>query len=436
MKKVLLATLLLGIAAVLPANGAGQPPRTTEITVTDDSGQPIKVKLNKRELLRVKTNKRFALNMVTAVQIPAPPAEFDLTIGKDGKMLNLPMHGNDRYGDCYPVACFHLTEFQLGFGGKPTVFKDADIIRDYFRMSPNDQGTSDSDIIPWWKQGIPSNGGGANKLIDFALVDPADDASYYAAMYYLGGVVTTHELRGPWESINGSGFVWDNTGSIDPNAGHAVTEGGRKLVNGRPMAKVLTWGMYGWLTKEGRTHSDCEVVAVVTSSWFNAAGYTPNGDHYDDIAVYWKGATNQTLPTGLYPPKKPDPPKPPTPPNPPLPPVGQGFTGTITYTYVNGTMRTPVVTPNLLPVAEPGKPYVIDLSKYGPFVRMRLKHKLLAVIDDDRVIVTDNGDSITIAPKPVTLADGKKGSPDWNAFLDFLEKLIPLILKIMALFGA
>jgi hypothetical protein len=257
-------------------------------------------------------------------------------------------------------------------------------------------------------------------------------------MYYLGGVVTTHELRTPWESINGSGFIWDATGRLDPNAGHAVCQAGRKIVNSQPCSITLTWGMWGYLTAAGRLNSDCEVVAVVCTSWFDAKGYTPNGDHYDDIAVYWKAAVGKTLPTGLYPPKNPTPTPPtPVPPTPtPTPPPGKGFSGTITYTFVNGAMGTPVVTPNALPAAEPGKPYVIDLKQYGPFVRMRVKHKLLAVIDDDRVIVTDNGDSITIAPKPATLADGKKGAPDWNAFLDFLTKLLPRILQIMAMFGA
>jgi hypothetical protein len=46
---------------------------------------------------------------------------------------------------------------------------------------------------------------------------------------------------------------------------------------------------------------------------------------------------------------------------------------------------------------------------------MRVKHKLLNVIDDDNIIVTDNGSSIVIAPKLPMLPNGKFGAPDWNA---------------------
>jgi subtilisin len=116
----------------------------------------------------------------------------------------------------------------------------------------------------------------------------------------------------------------------------------------------------------------------------------------------------------------------PVPPTPVPPSPGTGLTGTLTYQDGKLVAATPgAVAPPKPPVV--GDTHEIDLSGIGPIRRALVKRKILNLIEDNEVADFEiKGDKVILV---------RKAGVDWDKFFAFLEKLIPLILKIIDLFG-
>ncbi len=422
MKKVLLATLLLGLLAVSLPAAEVQPvpePKTTGFQLPDGTF----VRTVPPAQLKVKGAKKFAL-AAEPLKLPPAPTTFDYAKDKSGKSIPFPMHGNDRYGDCFYVAPIHMTESIRGVWGKPITFADKDIINRYLKVAGGDNGMYDDQILPEWKQGIIGPNG-PFKIIDYATIDPADSKSVKSATYYLGGCVTTHSLRTTWMANAKEGAVWTNDGRIDPSAGHAIHCCG---VNPAGNMVMTTWGMKVQLTDAGLANSQAEVIVVVALDWFDAKGYTPNGTHYNEIAEFWLTGTGRRLPVGLFPDPTPNPPPPPNP--------TQGITGVETLTYADGRLVNRTFTPGTAPTAFPNvdrDTHRIDLAPHLAHIHLdrrkeRVRSRIIAAISDhDGVNVSVDGDEITLT---------RKAGFDPQKWLDFLTKLMPFILQLIALFGA
>lgn len=300
--------------AMQPPEVAPAPKAKGDLFVQLPDGE--KMRLVNREKMRLpKEAKKFSLAGSAAQEalknVKPAPASFDFTKTKGGASIKFPVYGNNRYGDCFYVAPVHLTQSQVSVRtGVQLEFSEAAIIKRYLQLSPRDNGLSNDDILPEWRAGIVGPNG-PYKLIDYATIDPKDTASIKTAMYYLGGMVTTHSLRTTWMSNIRNGMIWTNDGRIDPDAGHAVAE---HAVNAAGNFITSTWGYLVELTPAGLANSDAEVLICVTKDWFDAKGYTPNGDHYIDIAKVWEAGTGRKLPVGLFPDPEVGPPPPPPPP--------------------------------------------------------------------------------------------------------------------------
>lgn len=300
------------------------PPKPKEMYVTTEDGQKFRV-VNREQMRFKSVKKRFAVEGMTSVlkDVKDPPATFDFS--GSGKFTSNVL-GNNRWGDCFYVAPAHQSQCWLGMNGNPFAFDEAKLVARYKVLSHGDHGLSDEDILPEWRAGIIGPNG-PHKILDVALIDPADWKSVKSATYRLGGCVTTHSLRTPWESNIKPGMLWDNTGRIDPSAGHAVQQCGATTISGKEVLVTATWGMQVYMTQAGLANSNAEVLVSVSTEWFNSRGYTPNGDHYNDVAKYWEAGTGHKLPQGLFPDPGPEPtPTPPVPPSPtpPAPPVPSG----------------------------------------------------------------------------------------------------------------
>ncbi len=426
LSRLILAALFVGVVGLLPAAQPVPQPELKSIALPDGTS----VRVVNRDKMRMKGAKKFALP-AKPLDLPPAPAAFDYTKTKSGTAIAFPMLGNDQYGDCFYVAPAHYTQSIVAYStGSQIAFDKTKLVNRYLKISGGDNGLSDDDIFPEWENGIVGPGG-PYKILDYATIDPADPKSVKAAFYHLGGGLTTHSLRTTWEANIRPGMVWTNDGRIDPNAGHAVHQAG---VNPDGTFKTITWGMEVKLTESGLANSDAEVIVVVAKDWFDAKGYTPNGTHYDDVAKFWLAGTGRKLPQGLFPPAVPDPPKPPTPPNPPLPPVG-GLTGTETTIYAGGRIVSRSFVPGTVAPTTPNvnaDTHKIDLAPHLAHIvserrRERVRARVIAAVSDhDGVDVKVNGDEITLT---------RKVGFDPNKWLDFLTKLMPFILQLIALFG-
>jgi hypothetical protein len=446
----LFALMLASIGVAQP--DVAPPPKPKAMFVTDENGKPIGRVVEDREELRFKSVKTKFASAPT--DIAAPPAEFDFTSG--GKWVNNVL-GNNRWGDCFYVAPAHQSQCWCGMNGNPFVFSESALVARYRTLSPRDTGLGDDDVIPEWKAGIVGPNG-PHKILDVALVDPSDWASVKSACYRLGGVLTTHRLRTTWESGIKNGMIWDKTGSIDPRAGHAVHQGGAKTVAGKEVLLTSTWGLQVYLTKDGLANSDAEVLASVSKEWFNERGYTPVGDHYNDVAKYWLAATGRKLPQGLFPDPGPPPPTP-NPNPPPGPPPPSPIAGDVVIDPVAKTVTVPagwkVVGGGAIPL-----PPSAGTSIGHKFVMDRAAKKL-ARKDGAGLIVSDAelaaakakiekalaaaetspDQLLKDAGAPIGAGGDKIAGPltdllDWITSHEAeIEKVIAIILKLVALFG-
>lgn len=404
-------------------------------------GKPVRV-VDPSQLQFKSVKKRFSVpaNTTPLKDVVPPPATFDWS---KGGTISFPMLGNDRKGDCFLVAPLHQIQAWTGMNGITTTFDTNAVITRYTKLSRGDNGLSDEDVIPEWKAGMLGPNG-PHKVLDVALVDPADWQSVKTACYYLGGVITTHSLRTTWMTGIKPGMIWDATGSINPKAGHAVQESGIATVNGKEMLQVNTWGIQVYMTKEGLANSGAEVLAAVSVEWFNSKGFSPTGTHYNEVAKYWELCTGHKLPAGLFP----DPVGPtPTPPV-PIPPAPGPSSGNVVIDPVAKTVSLPagwsVAGGSVAPVAGATNPI-------HEIIRSRAAHKL-ARQDGAGLVVSKSELAAARAKIDAAVDDatldalakekGVKVAGPLTDFIDWLtshqaeiESLIAIILKLVSLFS-
>lgn len=312
--------------------GAQQPAKPTQVDAPNVPGG--KVVLVPRDQLRAspgtKTLRlphtlRAAMNEKTFT----PPATWDWST-KDGKRLTLPMMGNDRYGDCYPVTTVKLAMmWAWQTQGTQMAVDDKAVINWYLQVAGGDNGTTDQQIFPEFKKGVvpPSR---PHKALDILIVPSTDKAALNLAGWAFGPTMFTFTVYENFMNVAPGTVMKGNSGRIV--GGHAIPFSG---VGAQGRAGE-TWGFTSpfWATDEWIAGVDPEFVAVFSLDWFNAKGYASNGLHYTTLAPMWNSLGGNVPLVSPFPPPIPDPnpnPPPPPPPPPSPPPVGTGFTGTLTY---------------------------------------------------------------------------------------------------------
>lgn len=426
-------------------------PKPKEMYIQTPDGE--KFRVVDREKMRVHGGKKFSVSAPGAKEalkdVKPAPATFSYGTMKDGTPIKFPVLGNNRWGDCFYVAPAHLTQSVVGMRkGIQTDFDEAKLVARYKVLSHGDNGLSDDDILPEWKTGIVGPKG-PYKILDWATIDPADTASVKTALYYMGGLVTTHCLRTTWMSNIRNGMVWTNDGRIDRSAGHAVH---LYSVNTSGNFGVTTWGLQVEMTPAGLANSEAEVIVPVPVDWFDSRGYTPNGTHYTEIAKVWEIGTGRKLPQGVFPDPGPEPtptpPVPPTPvpPSPPAPSSGSVVVdpSTRTVTIPDGwTVRGGGVNPVPAPpgVTSPAVEFVKNHAakkqarKDGAGLIVS-KSELAAARAKIDAAVSDADVETMLREKGAKIAGPLTDLLDWvTSHTAELEALINLILKLVALFA-
>lgn len=266
-----------------------------------------------REQLRRTSGYRMVFPTVQGLvgaPLPAPPATVDWT---KNNSLNLPILGNDRYGDCFYCAVVHAVQVWTGSVGTEAQFSSSDVVRRYLQLSPRDGGLSDEQVFPEWKAGVIGPNG-PHKILDDMIVTPTDRATAKLAAYLFGGLIYTAALSSSWKNNIGPGVTWD-VGRPNRNLGHAM------FISGVDAGtyKVQTWGLNPPvnLTFAGLESCDPELVACFSLDWFDPkTGLAPNGYHYDELAAFWAQLGGKPLPPSPFPPKPAPQPAPPLPPAP------------------------------------------------------------------------------------------------------------------------
>lgn len=226
---------------------------------------------------------------------------FDCSTIPDFKAPTLPidwakstpflMYGNDRYGDCYYAAICHADNTFTGANGPVSVFNLQSIINRYLSLSGGDNGLSDGDVIPEWK-----NRGLADvpdaKIVDMMYLTITDPVTVQTAMANFGPIMFTFSVPNAWINNSNTGDLWDAPATANPNNGHAVIFNGVD-VGGK--YKLQTWGTYVWITAAGVRVCEPDGWVTFSKRWFSPKGYAPNGKHITELATLWTQAGGKAI---------------------------------------------------------------------------------------------------------------------------------------------
>src|SRR5579862_1160886 len=190
--------------------------------------------------------------------LPAPPAELDLS----APVIEWPMYGNDRTGDCTTAAAGHMIEaWTAAAAGSAVEISDQAVLQAFDAVKivdpeTGEEGAIELDVLTYWRrQGI-----GGHRIGAFALVALADRDLVRVAAYLFGGLYIGLQL--PLSARDQQ--VWDWTGGYDgPDApgswgGHAVDVVGYDESG----LTVVTWGALQRLTWDLRYAHPCCIVRV------------------------------------------------------------------------------------------------------------------------------------------------------------------------------
>lgn len=256
------------------------------------------------------------------------PRTWDWAV-KDGKRAKLPMMGNDRYGDCYPVAVAKLAVLWAWMvGGQQLAFSDADVIAWYLKVAGGDNGTTDAQIFPeLTKNGFvpPAR---AHRALDKLIIPASDKAALDLTGFCFGPHLFTFTVHSSFmQAAKPGARITRANGAAGPvKGGHAIVLSGKAADNPAVFRNGETWGFPDplQLTNDFLDAVDPEYVAVFSLEWFDSKGFAPNGLHYNVLAPVWNSIGGSVPAVGPFPDPNPDP-------NPK--PVDPGkFTGTLTTT--------------------------------------------------------------------------------------------------------
>lgn len=352
-----------------------------------------------------------------------PPPDNKTWVNDAAKASLKQMYGNDQYGDCVIASIGHgVGVSSANESGTAIVGTTSEIVSEYARIcGPGDNGC----VITDTKDAMMASGvsvGGKKRLIDgYAAIPPANKLAVQTAILIAGGGVNIgFNVPSEWMgSATYDGAVWDTPRRYSFVGGHDIRAVGYNAVG----VQFSTWGIVITMTWAALANPRIvdEMYVELERDW-NADGTAPSG--LDTVGLK---AALDAYKAGKIPDWKPPVSPPPVPPIPPVPPTPSGaFSGTETTVYVNGAIQSRTFAPGRMPVVT-GDTHEIDLSRVGPLRRILVRRKILALLEDNDVAdVAVHGDKIV-----VSRADGI----DWNAFLAFLTKLLPIILQIISIFG-
>jgi hypothetical protein len=210
--------------------------------------------------------------------LPAPPAELDFS----RPVLEWPMYGNDRIGDCTTAAAAHMIEAWTAASGGRSVEVPERAVLDAFDAvkvvdpATGEEGAVELDVLRFWR----ASGIGSHRIGAFARVGLGDLDLVRTAAFLFGGLYIGLQLPLRVQEQD----TWDWTGRLDgpdtPGSwgGHAVNivgydDGGLTAVTWGRLQR-LTWAFWGRY---------CDEAFCIISVDFLAGGRTPAGFDLDAL---------------------------------------------------------------------------------------------------------------------------------------------------------
>ena len=209
---------------------------------------------------------------VDRAALPAPPPELDLS----ERVLEWPMYGNDRIGDCTTAAAGHMIEaWTAESRGVPVEVTESAVLAAFDRVKivdplTGEEGAVELDVLKYWR----TAGIGRHTVGAFARLAVHDKALARTGAFLFGGLYIGVALPLTAQSQ----AVWDWTGSLSGPAlpgswgGHAVNVVGYD----EDALTVVTWGSLKRMSWAFWTRYVDEAY-VVLSPDFVRRDHAPNG---------------------------------------------------------------------------------------------------------------------------------------------------------------
>lgn len=171
--------------------------------------------------------------------MPPPPLTYNFDAEHPGCLV--PMHENDKHGDCVMVARAHMTtRLELIEQSQVIPITDADVLREYFKESGGaDSGLNMLQSLKAWRLGWTA-ARRKYSIHAFASVRPANKMQVAQAIYIMHGCYSGVML--PKSAQSQLGKLWTITRGRDAAAGswggHCMAICGYNIVG--PI--FMTWG--------------------------------------------------------------------------------------------------------------------------------------------------------------------------------------------------
>lgn len=216
-----------------------------------------RITLVPRSQLRASSKAKRLVKAGRADGLPTAPAKWSGKSRSAG--IDLPILGNDEYGDCFYAAICHIIQLWAGSVGGRVDYNADEVVKFYLALSGGDNGLSDDQALPELVRG-PC--GMEPHAEDWAILDSTDPAYLSDIGYEFCGLLFTLAIPDTWLQVAEPGAVWDGGRGVrpDPMNGHAV------ILSGRDDGWDLeTWGFDKpvHLTDSGVKVCDPEFIAAV-----------------------------------------------------------------------------------------------------------------------------------------------------------------------------
>ena len=209
---------------------------------------------------------------VDRAQLPAPPAQLDLT----AHVPDWPMYDNDRIGDCTIAAAGHMIEaWTAAAHGRPVEVTEHAVLYAFDAVkivdpASGEEGAVELDVLRYWRK----TGVGGHRIAAFAGVSLHDEHLVRAGAYLFGGLYIGLALPLTAQRQD----VWDWTGSLAGPAkpgswgGHAVDVVGYDADG----LTFVTWGRLKRMTWRFWERYVDEAYALISGDFLDAHR-APNG---------------------------------------------------------------------------------------------------------------------------------------------------------------
>jgi hypothetical protein len=222
--------------------------------------------------VRIDTRTLRLARYVDTTQLPAPPAQLDLT----QHVTDWPMYRNDTIGDCTVAAAGHMIEaWTAGAVGTAVELDDASVLDAFDHVKITDPATGEEgavelDVLGYWRK----TGIGGHRIGAFAGVSLHDERLVRTGAYLFGGLYLGLALPLSAQQQD----TWDWTGSLAGPAkpgswgGHAVDV---VAYDDRALT-IVTWGSLKRMTWSFWERYVDEAYALISPD-FLRGDTAPNG---------------------------------------------------------------------------------------------------------------------------------------------------------------